>query len=1465
MSRVNRDGFSPGISQSKFGDYARVHQGNSTTNNYFPTNSKIHADADIEFLDALSSINPHAEKAAYEAINNHLSEGAFDWVLEQEGYKKWHDESTRSLLWIKDDTGKGATTMILRILHHLERQDDTSVPAAPLLGYCFCYPTKSVNKTIEHVLEGLLHVMLSSNRCALEFIRKKHSESLPKSTQDPHRFFTLSKILQDTLNHESFKDRQVYLVIDGFDQLIADGANRDGSALLDLIKSTIVQNKDTKWIVSSNDKCAMRAGLDQFMASIDVEVEQLAHSLGLSEALDVIQNYGLQMAEAYKFFRSQSCIMPQSLEWVRYTVRGNSWLNRRSPLGSGGATHHALLWYYPENLSRSSDTPSDLGLHITELLNETDSVPSIGSYFSFHYLQTILQLPLNVKSLPIHPELALWSLFTLLTNKCCHTPADLSRLLVGLSRDIQSVLRDVCSKAANLSSAKGQELTSLAFNDHAPQNESFVDGFWLSMFDDSYLLVLMSLIESLAQLPVANTGMFLLVIDSFHLVDRERWSPCVRLLNTLGNSGSFRVFLTGGYTSKDSYMPQLGDVTIDAASCPISETTEYEEFLEKLKFDEMHSRRDQVARALPGTNEWLWSNKAYRQWISDGGVLWISGKAGSGKSVLAKSISLDFPRVTNSSLTTNAWFVCDWFYSKRGQEIGTSHMSMLRALVYEILNQHRLTFDSIKQYYREIIGMALHHGHFSGWPLETLKKMLFNLAASPSMPQTLAVIDALDESKEGDVRQQVMNLLFEVAFSTYRRLHLIILSRPEPKILESFQDCFHIIMQDNNQGDIDRLINAGLSNIRHVWQGHLPHSPAGVDQERDMGRMNTFNQSRPDNMSSFAKTASRHSDRQKHHLLPRNEEEELERIRQYLTVYSGGVILWVRLVLQQLQLRVQSETGFSIKALRQILVKLPKELDDLYAYIIESLNIMGDRERLDLARRILLWAVGSRSGDSLQLQDLLDAISIPKVVETQEIPQEDVISIERLQIGHNWSRFCNIIYQHCGPLVEIVESQNTTGEHGFGWRVEMVRPTWTIQLSHQTVKSFLENPCRSGQLYMDEAEAKLFVLRQSKKYLQLVLPKSATFYSPTIHLHRSKQRTIVDLATITEPRERDSYELTQDSVISDNLERHSETNWTELIEYLADRPFLRYALQTVRENKDDEGWVEDTILQIDEDAILVNCSFPLWWAFDSYYPSNTVDGRNYLAEFAMHACLRAEPVPIEILISFWELFEVTYGAKRGLIFRTQTARHRVKSLVEGTVDAFLFSASNHRTCCYPISTAVAETYGGLDESLETCSIRAVNGRLKENPKQIALANVVNRKIEDQGHIDGHPFTPTAAVYEEHCKLEEDWFKDSKGRSYSVPIERQHEAIQAILSFAGNYDLPGRDELCRPLTASEVPGSMLMARWADGLYPAYTNEKDIIRLLDDNDYNNKMISDNIIWKNNIIDSLTRDILRETNLA
>lgn len=122
--------------------------------------------------------------------------------------------------------------------------------------------------------------------------------------------------------------------------------------------------------------------------------------------------------------------------------------------------------------------------------------------------------------------------------------------------------------------------------------------------------------------------------------------------------------------------------------------------LEGLQYPTMTNRYEKILDAHPETFEWAfretksgnlpWSSLP--NWLrSSGGVYWISGKAGSGKSCLMKQI-FDEPR-TRRYLEKWAgkeapMCLATFFFWNSGTPEQKSQIGFLRAILFQVLEQH---------------------------------------------------------------------------------------------------------------------------------------------------------------------------------------------------------------------------------------------------------------------------------------------------------------------------------------------------------------------------------------------------------------------------------------------------------------------------------------------------------------------------------------------------------------------------------------------------------------------------------------------------------------------------------------------------------------------------------------------------------------------------------------------------------
>ncbi len=426
------------------------------------------------------------------------------------------------------------------------------------------------------------------------------------------------------------------------------------------------------------------------------------------------------------------------------------------------------------------------------------------------------------------------------------------------------------------------------------------------------------------------------------------------------------------------------------------------ECLEALRFENIGLRRDGIATAEVGTNHWIWSNYAYRNWKgAPSGLLWIQGKPGSGKSVLAKSIQKHLLQSAESKCVSIRAepIVGSWFYSTRhGLE---SHDLMLRSLLLQILEQERSLFSQVK--------LRKPHGPFHShcyWETEVLMEALLHLKVpGKDTAPICCIVDGLDESKDDTRFAFKIGSFFNGLLEQPSRFKIIVLSRPISKLEKAFRQSHRIILQEANFSDINKIINAGLILLARALD-----SDDSSDEDSDFlpirsGASTAFDDEQP------AVKEPRKGLKRLGGLFKKAKSEEqkrLQKIRKYLTQHASGVILWVTTVLKELEKRAR-EPLCDLKTVESELYRLPRDLTELYKKIVSDLQdtLGNSSDSLVKARRALVWVSVATSIRPLQLQELLDALAIGT---------DGTTSMK----VHSWSSFYRQLQRLCGPFIEVI-------------------------------------------------------------------------------------------------------------------------------------------------------------------------------------------------------------------------------------------------------------------------------------------------------------------------------------------------------------------------------------------------------------------------------------------------------------
>lgn len=707
----------------------------------------------------------------------------------------------------------------------------------------------------------------------------------------------------------------------------------------------------------------------------------------------------------------------------------------------------------------------------------------------------------------------------------------------------------------------------------------------------------------------------------------------------------------------------------------------------------MHQRREQVSDPMHETNQWLWSNTTFQKWERDGGLLWISGKAGSGKSVLAKSIQRRFSSHAGEGMVQTPWLTCGWFYTARSSDTGTRHDFMMRSILYEILKSAASVFDDVKQLYREFLGGT--NGAVD-WNSDKLEIMLDGVRASPRMPATVAVIDALDESENISGSQ----IGWERALRTLQRLvkdsniRLVVLSRPEPRIQDILGRSPFINLQQHNSSDISILIEDGVCRLREAWplSSNLDDSDedemySSVDDVSDVSKES------PSSIDSEARRSGIQAETKDTEKVQRK--QMLDEIRHYLNREASGVILWVTVVLYRLQIDIEGTRGFTPRQLRDTLKSLPTEIAHLYSYSLEKLDVFDNPAKLRVTKDILTWIVGSKRWAALELRELRDALAISEVGLNQREPHS--LKHSRRLFGGNWSIFCLYIQDHCGPLVEILDSHQSSilmrHKRKGRRRGHVAQPTWTIQLLHQTVNSFLQNNNRRWPLQVERSESEHYVITKSYMYLGIPISSEKLFNPP----HPNPQAESLDVLDKLMPAVELDYEIQQKPLVM----RQCCQEW----------PLARFALVIWWQTQPTKTTVPERLSRINHDPVSLReerLHFPLFWAADMCFVPPYIQKSN-IESLMKHCCLTGNVDALCLIFNLLESYKHRY---KSLHPRQYLMSGHDRQMIQGAIQAINYVEDAGTFCHHQIKRALHKLNQRLlqQESAEMASNQKTLGR-----------------------------------------------------------------------------------------------------------------------------------------------------------
>ena len=308
-----------------------------------------------------------------------------------------------------------------------------------------------------------------------------------------------------------------------------------------------------------------------------------------------------------------------------------------------------------------------------------------------------------------------------------------------------------------------------------------------------------------------------------------------------------------------------------------------------------------IVRHITQRNLYAMNPEKYSKWIDTGGLLWINGKAGSGKSVLMKQAIKDAEKWSKKSKNV---VVLDFFFNGRGNITERLPTSLFRTLLWQLANHFRDNLSIIALMVEEYRVRKSTEGEII-WHIEDLKELFTRTCALAEAAEIIVFLDAFDKM-EPELHYsalEIVRYLDKIAkmgrMEGSFKLSVCFSSRPIPSIETWWPRSYpQFCMQDENEEDIKTYINHVLDSLRD-------HHRLGLD---------------------------------------------LISVARGIAAKADGVFLWVTLVMKRVLADVQHATQDELEGrLRDI----PAELSDLYRQMMQRIEPAKKPEALRMAMIVL--------------------------------------------------------------------------------------------------------------------------------------------------------------------------------------------------------------------------------------------------------------------------------------------------------------------------------------------------------------------------------------------------------------------------------------------------------------------------------------------------------------------------------
>ena len=207
-----------------------------------------------------------------------------------------------------------------------------------------------------------------------------------------------------------------------------------------------------------------------------------------------------------------------------------------------------------------------------------------------------------------------------------------------------------------------------------------------------------------------------------------------------------------------------------------------------------------LSRHISGTGEWLLQSKQFQDWKdSDDGTMWIAGLPGAGKTLLCASIIRHVQELCTDT-TAVVYFFCD-----HRDRTKMTHENFGASIVRQVMEASPLALEQGRSLYSEKSKRGSRPCHKD----EYIPLICSSLAC---LKEVFVIVDALDESTEGDAIAQSLTTIHNSGKSAGCRIRTLLTSRFDARTQGRYSNLAmtHIVLAENMRPDTQHYIKEEL-------------------------------------------------------------------------------------------------------------------------------------------------------------------------------------------------------------------------------------------------------------------------------------------------------------------------------------------------------------------------------------------------------------------------------------------------------------------------------------------------------------------------------------------------------------------------------------------------------------------------------------------------------------------------------